>query len=66
MKLTGFVPEVIPIVVITGLACGAATWQIYRCAASPEVVWDKKNNPTPWNNIKEGTQYKLLNINVSR
>ncbi|WFD25920.1 hypothetical protein MNAN1_000890 [Malassezia nana] len=54
--------EVYPIVVLTGLALGVASWQILRCARSPDVIWDKKNNPTPWNNIEPGTQYKLMNF----
>lgn len=24
----------------------------------------QQNNPTPWNNIEQGTQTKLMNINV--
>ena len=67
--------EVYPIVLLTGLALGVAGWQIARCARSPDVIWDKKvcifatqtdsqNNPTPWNNIEQGTQYKLWNIGV--
>ncbi|KOS15817.1 hypothetical protein Malapachy_2231 [Malassezia pachydermatis] len=55
--------EVYPIIALTGLAVGGATWYISRLARSPDVIWDKKNNPTPWNNVEQGTQYKLMNIN---
>ncbi|WFD38555.1 uncharacterized protein MJAP1_001512 [Malassezia japonica] len=55
--------EVYPIIAITGFAVGGAAWYITRLARAPEVIWDKKNNPTPWNNIEPGTGYKMLNIN---
>ena len=64
--------EVYPIVAVSVLAVGGATWYLTRLARSPDVIWDKKvcafklcqNNPTPWNNVEPGTQYKLLNITV--
>lgn len=36
-----------------------------RLARGPDVVWDRKNNPTPWNNVEPGTQTKLMTVNVS-
>ncbi|WFD15946.1 hypothetical protein MARU1_001975 [Malassezia arunalokei] len=54
--------EVYPIVAVSVLAVGGATWYLTRLARSPDVIWDKKNNPTPWNNVEPGTQYKLWNI----
>jgi hypothetical protein len=26
------------------------------------VIWDRKRNPTPWNNVEQGTNVKLMNI----
>lgn len=34
--------EVYPIIAITGLAVGGATWFLTRLARGPEVIWDKK------------------------
>ncbi|KAI3628571.1 hypothetical protein GLX27_002365 [Malassezia furfur] len=55
--------EVLPIIFLTGFALAGAGWYLTRLARGPEVIWDKKNNPTPWNSIEPGTQYKLYNIN---
>ncbi|KAN0061719.1 hypothetical protein ACQY0O_005711 [Thecaphora frezii] len=56
-------PEVIPIWVIIGAATGGATWYLARLARGPDVIWDRKNNPTPWNNVEPGTQTKLMSVN---
>ncbi|CAB4405157.1 hypothetical protein RhiirA5_350248 [Rhizophagus irregularis] len=55
--------EVLPIYAVTGVAVVGAGWYLTRLARGPEVVWDKKNNPTPWNNIQDGTQVKLMTVN---
>ncbi|CAH1763703.1 8796_t:CDS:2 [Entrophospora sp. SA101] len=57
--------EAVPLYAVTGLALVGAGWYLTRLARGPEVVWDKKNNPTPWNNIEEGTQVKLLAVSQS-
>nr|CAG8580525.1 5058_t:CDS:2 [Entrophospora candida] len=54
--------EAVPLYGVTGLALVGAGWYLTRLARGPEVVWDKKNNPTPWNNIEKGTQVKLLAV----
>ncbi|RIA93873.1 NADH-ubiquinone reductase complex 1 MLRQ subunit-domain-containing protein [Glomus cerebriforme] len=55
--------EILPIYAVTGVAVVGAGWYLTRLARGPEVVWDKKNNPTPWNNIQDGTQVKLMSVN---
>ncbi|RHZ86394.1 hypothetical protein Glove_51g47 [Diversispora epigaea] len=55
--------EIIPIYAVTAVAVTGGAWYLTRLARGPEVVWDQKNNPTPWNNIQEGTQVKLLAVN---
>ncbi|PKI84652.1 hypothetical protein MVES_001778 [Malassezia vespertilionis] len=55
--------EVYPIVFITAFAVVGASWYLTRLARAPEVIWDKKNNPTPWNNVESGTLCKIMNIN---
>ncbi|KAJ1916451.1 hypothetical protein IWQ60_001425 [Tieghemiomyces parasiticus] len=52
-------PEVIPIVGIMVMAVGGASWYLTRLARHPEVVWDRKNNPYPWLDIKPDENAKL-------
>lgn len=40
--MTSVPVEVYPIIALTGLAVGGATWYISRLARSPDVIWDKK------------------------
>ncbi|KAI9311321.1 NADH-ubiquinone reductase complex 1 MLRQ subunit-domain-containing protein [Dichotomocladium elegans] len=56
-------PEIIPIYVVVGGACGLAGWYLTRLARGPEVVWDRYNNPYPWQNIDQNTQVKLMTVN---
>ncbi|WFD30993.1 hypothetical protein MSPP1_002021 [Malassezia sp. CBS 17886] len=57
-----FPMETYPIIFLCGCAAVGSAWYLTRLARGPEVIWDKKHNPTPWNNIEPGTQVKLLNI----
>lgn len=56
-------PEIIPIYVVTGGAVAMATWYVSRLARGPEVVWDRHNNPYPWQHIDQNTQLKLMTVN---
>ncbi|CAG8635042.1 8270_t:CDS:2, partial [Acaulospora morrowiae] len=56
-------PEIIPLCGIVGVAVTGACWILGHSAKGPDVIWDRKNNPTPWNNVEEGTQVKLLTVN---
>ncbi|PWN53612.1 hypothetical protein IE53DRAFT_366189 [Violaceomyces palustris] len=58
-----YAPEVVPIYIITGLAAGGATWYLSRLARGPDVIWDRKNNPQPWNDVQPGTNTKLMSVN---
>jgi hypothetical protein len=49
LRPTRYSPEVLPIVAVTGVAAVGAGWYISRLARGPDVVWDRKNNPQPWN-----------------
>ncbi|KAJ9070084.1 hypothetical protein DSO57_1016981 [Entomophthora muscae] len=53
-------PEVLPIVVIIGGALGGATWYVSRLARGVDVVWDRKNNPRPWEHVDQNTNLKLF------
>lgn len=44
-------------------AVGGAAWYLSRLARGTEVVWDKKNNPHPWQHVKENQQVKLFAVN---
>ncbi|KAI9255494.1 NADH-ubiquinone reductase complex 1 MLRQ subunit-domain-containing protein [Sporodiniella umbellata] len=55
--------EIIPIYAVVGGACGLAGWYLTRLARGPEVVWDRTNNPYPWQNIDQDTQVKLMTVN---
>ncbi|KAF7724571.1 hypothetical protein EC973_000879 [Apophysomyces ossiformis] len=56
-------PEIIPLVVILGGAVSWAGFMGWRQLRSPEVSWDHKNNPHPWQEIKDGEQVKLVAVN---
>lgn len=55
--------EVVPIFVTVGGALGLSTWYLTRLARGPEVVWDRTNNPYPWQNIDQNTQVKFMTVN---
>lgn len=55
--------EIIPIYVTVGAACGLAGYYLTRLARGPEVVWDRTNNPYPWQNIDQDTQVKFMTVN---
>ncbi|KAI0029536.1 hypothetical protein K488DRAFT_56137 [Vararia minispora EC-137] len=54
--------EAIPIYAIIGGVCVGASWYLYRLAMGPSVVWTK-NNPQPWQSIKEGETTKMMTVN---
>ncbi|CAO1633566.1 unnamed protein product [Jaminaea pallidilutea] len=55
--------EVLPIYAITAMAVGGASWYLFRLAKGPDVIWDRKNNPQPWQNVQPGTQTKMMSVN---
>lgn len=57
---TWFAVEAVPIYAVVGLACGGAGWYLTRLARHPDVIWDRKGNPTPWNDVAPGTNTKLM------
>lgn len=36
---------------------------VTRLARGPDVVWDRKNNPQPWQHVEPGTNTKLMSVN---
>ncbi|GAA5901932.1 hypothetical protein JCM5296_006306 [Sporobolomyces johnsonii] len=60
---TWFEPAAVPIYVVVGGACAGAAWYLTHLARHPDVIWDRHNNPEPWNNVEQGTNTKLHSIN---
>ncbi|KAF3856563.1 hypothetical protein F7725_017286, partial [Dissostichus mawsoni] len=49
----------IPQFLFLGMGLTGATFYLIRLARGPHVtLWDKKNNPEPWNNLDPTYQYK--------
>uniref|UniRef100_A0A8D0H407 NDUFA4 mitochondrial complex associated like 2 n=1 Tax=Sphenodon punctatus TaxID=8508 RepID=A0A8D0H407_SPHPU len=50
----------IPLIGFIGLGMGSAGLYLLRLALySPDISWDKKNNPEPWNKVEPTDQYKV-------
>ncbi|KAA1091742.1 hypothetical protein PGTUg99_009142 [Puccinia graminis f. sp. tritici] len=56
-------PAAIPIYVVIGTAMGGATWYLSRLARGPDIIWDRRGNPQPWNDVKPGQNTKLMSVN---
>ncbi|KAI0347004.1 hypothetical protein BDW22DRAFT_484564 [Trametopsis cervina] len=54
--------EAIPIYAVVSLVVVGAGWYVSRLARGPTVIWTKEN-PTPWNDIKQDEGTKLLTVN---
>ncbi|NWT67120.1 NDUA4 oxidase, partial [Prunella fulvescens] len=52
--------QLIPLFVIIGSGGVGASLYLMRLAMfNPDVSWDKKNNPEPWNKMAPNEQYKV-------
>ncbi|CAE6406349.1 unnamed protein product [Rhizoctonia solani] len=60
---TWFAVEAIPIYAVVVGAVGGAGWYMTRLATRPDIVWDRRNNPTPWMSVEQGMQTKLMSVN---
>uniref|UniRef100_A0A8P4G2J6 NDUFA4 mitochondrial complex associated like 2b n=1 Tax=Dicentrarchus labrax TaxID=13489 RepID=A0A8P4G2J6_DICLA len=55
----------IPQFLFLTLGMTGATFYLIRLARGPHVtLWDKKNNPEPWNNLDPTYQYKFVAVNT--
>jgi len=53
-------PALIPLYVCVGIGCAGAVFYTLRLATrSPDVTWNKRTNPEPWQEFKDGKQYKF-------
>ncbi|XP_008577886.1 PREDICTED: NADH dehydrogenase [ubiquinone] 1 alpha subcomplex subunit 4-like 2 [Galeopterus variegatus] len=58
-------PALIPMISFIGLGMGSAALYLLRLALhSPDVCWDRKNNPEPWNRLNPNDQYKFLAVST--
>ncbi|KAF6086442.1 NDUFA4 mitochondrial complex associated [Phyllostomus discolor] len=58
-------PSLIPLFVFIGAGGTGALLYVMRLALfNPDVCWDKKNNPEPWNKLGPNEQYKFYSVNV--
>uniref|UniRef100_A0A7N5JVM3 NDUFA4 mitochondrial complex associated like 2 n=1 Tax=Ailuropoda melanoleuca TaxID=9646 RepID=A0A7N5JVM3_AILME len=58
-------PSLIPLFLIMGTAITGAGLYLLRLALfCPEVSWDRKNNPEPWNRVDPTHRYKFFAINM--
>ncbi|NXC22794.1 NDUA4 oxidase, partial [Corythaeola cristata] len=50
----------IPLFLIIGSGgIGAGLYLMRLAMFNPDVCWDKKNNPEPWNKLSPNDQYKV-------
>ncbi|PKK31797.1 NDUFA4, mitochondrial complex associated [Columba livia] len=55
----------IPLFLIIGSGgVGAGLYLLRLATVNPDVCWDKKNNPEPWNKLSPTDQYKFYSVNV--
>ncbi|CAO2582054.1 NADH dehydrogenase [ubiquinone] 1 alpha subcomplex subunit 4-like 2 [Lemmus lemmus] len=55
----------IPMIGFICLGMGSAGLYLLRLALrSPDVCWDRKNNPEPWNRVSPNDQYKFLAVST--
>ncbi|KAI0052567.1 hypothetical protein FA95DRAFT_1601613 [Auriscalpium vulgare] len=57
-----FAIEAIPIYAVVGVVVAGGSWYLTRLARGPNVVWTK-SNPTPWNNVGQDENVKLVAVN---
>ncbi|XP_078080582.1 cytochrome c oxidase subunit NDUFA4-like [Mustelus asterias] len=58
-------PSLIPLFVFIGTGSLGASMYLLRLALrNPDVSWDRKGNPEPWNKIEPNQQYKFFAVNT--
>ncbi|KAJ9060208.1 hypothetical protein DSO57_1033302 [Entomophthora muscae] len=55
--------EVAPLIIIVGGALGGTGWYFTRLCRNVDAVWDRKNNPHPWQKVDQNTNLKLYSVN---
>lgn len=58
-------PALIPLFGFLGLGMTmAGTYTMRLALFNPDVSWDRKNNPEPWNKLGPTDQYKFMAVNI--
>nr|XP_058915275.1 cytochrome c oxidase subunit NDUFA4-like [Kogia breviceps] len=58
-------PSLSPIFIFIGVGgTGAALYVLHLALFNPDVSWNRKNNPEPWNKRGPIDQYKFYSVNV--
>ncbi|XP_078139948.1 cytochrome c oxidase subunit NDUFA4 [Centroberyx gerrardi] len=58
-------PGLIPQFFFLALGVTGSTFYLIRLARGPHVtLWNKKNNPEPWNKLDPTYQYKFVAVNT--
>uniref|UniRef100_A0A3Q0RYU4 Cytochrome c oxidase subunit NDUFA4 n=1 Tax=Amphilophus citrinellus TaxID=61819 RepID=A0A3Q0RYU4_AMPCI len=58
-------PALIPLFIFISGGATMSVLALTRAALkNPEVSWDHKNNPEPWNKLEPNEQYKLFAVNM--
>ncbi|XP_056433783.1 cytochrome c oxidase subunit NDUFA4-like isoform X1 [Gadus chalcogrammus] len=58
-------PALIPLFIFIGGGATMSAMYLSRLALkNPDVSWDHKNNPEPWNNLDPKHQYKMFTVNM--
>ncbi|KAJ1914786.1 hypothetical protein H4219_004631 [Mycoemilia scoparia] len=55
--------ELIPIFGIIGGGVAIAAYAAGHALRGPDVVWDRRTNPHPWNDVKENETTKFIDPN---
>ncbi|XP_013869422.1 cytochrome c oxidase subunit NDUFA4 [Austrofundulus limnaeus] len=58
-------PALIPLFIFIGAGSAMSTLYLARLALkNPDVSWDRRNNPEPWNKMEPNQQYKMFAVNM--
>ncbi|XP_041029574.1 cytochrome c oxidase subunit NDUFA4-like [Carcharodon carcharias] len=58
-------PSLIPLFTFIGIGSFGAGMYLLRLAVrNPDVSWNRKNNPEPWNKVAPTEQYKFFTVNM--
>ncbi|XP_051894584.1 cytochrome c oxidase subunit NDUFA4L [Pristis pectinata] len=58
-------PSLIPLFVFIGSgSIGASLYLLRLALRNPDVCWNHKSNPEPWNKIAPTDQYKFFSVNM--
>ncbi|KAI8810247.1 NADH-ubiquinone reductase complex 1 MLRQ subunit-domain-containing protein [Cladochytrium replicatum] len=52
--------SVYPIFAVMGAAVALAGGFVLRIAGHPDVVWNRRGNPTPWNTVQQDQTTKFM------